>query len=166
MVRVERILMTTIVSIALLATAGCAGSPAGKLLGNYTNPKTRSLLDGKVGRPVAEVTQWLQMEPRSYTDMFNKGQVVHSWILEEPTGRHRFVKTGTEYVGTSMVGMTRGGNGVAAAPIHQAQYRDVGYNQATSYVCIVNINTDEQGAVLHYQLTGDYCDRFLFPKDG
>ncbi|QER38813.1 hypothetical protein F2A31_03505 [Acinetobacter suaedae] len=160
-----------------LMLSGCAGSPVGKLIGNVEDKKTKTLLQNMVGHPLNDLVAQIGRPNSSVQDMLAKDKVyMHTWTIQK-YARDRFVKTGTEYVGSSMVGVTPAGNGVAATPIYQGQYRDKGYNTPTYYTCMITVYTDANGIILEKghelkvgrhrpivyktKAVGGFCDEFL-----
>jgi hypothetical protein len=121
-----------------------------------------------IGHPLNELVAQIGAPQSSVQDMLaTEKTYMHTWTTQK-YARDKFVKTGTEYVGTGMVGMTQGGNGVAAAPIYQDQYRDVGYKTPTYYTCLINVYTNANGIIVKEgglksktNAIGGFCDKFL-----
>ncbi|QHH94285.1 hypothetical protein [Acinetobacter proteolyticus] len=135
---------------------------------SYGDHKTNTLLKNKIGHPLNELVAQIGQPESSIWDISaSEKTYMHTWTIQK-YARDKFVKTGTEYVGTGMVGMTQGGNGVAAAPIYQDQYRDVGYNTPTYYTCMINVYTNANGIIVKEgglknktNAVGGFCDEFL-----
>lgn len=69
----------------------------------------------------------------------------------------RFVQTGTEHAGTSLVGVTPGGNGIAPMPIYQDHYRPTGYYENVLHGCMLFVETDRNDTVEEVSAFGDTC---------
>lgn len=74
----------------------------------------------------------------------------------EGAGR-RFVQTGTEHAGTSLIGVGPGGNGIAPTPIYQHNYRPTGYYENVLHGCMLFIDVDQHGIIETVDAFGDKC---------
>ncbi|OBY73290.1 hypothetical protein [Acinetobacter gyllenbergii] len=155
-------MLSMIVSIFLISflVVGCIG---------YGDHKTNALLKKQIGHPLNGLVAQIGAPHESVEDVLSKEKTyMHTWTIQK-YARDKFVKTGSEYAGTKVTTLYSAGQGVVAAqPIYEDQYRDVGYNSPTYYTCLLRVFTDANGIIiakggvgLKTESMGTFCDEFL-----
>ncbi|WP_266156667.1 hypothetical protein [Dyella silvatica] len=81
----------------------------------------------------------------------------YDWNDFRPSNTSSFVKTGSAYVGSEIIGTTQGGAGIAPVPIYQDQYAATGYYKRDTDGCVLKITTDDKGTILDTVVWGNIC---------
>jgi hypothetical protein len=89
----------------------------------------------------------------------------HTWSRYGSTQHQRFVQTGTESTGSTLVTVLPAGGGQGAIPIYQQNSAPTGYYTQQGEMCIMTIFTDAKKTIVSYDLSGGYCDKLFLAGD-
>ncbi|ALM84176.1 hypothetical protein ASB57_15415 [Bordetella sp. N] len=90
---------------------------------------------------------------------------VHTWSRYGSTQHQRFVQTGTQSTGSTLVTVLPAGGGQGEIPIYQENTAPTGYYTQQGEACHMSFTTDANKNIVSYDLFGGYCDK-LFLNGG
>ena len=141
----------------VICALGCVSLLAGcALVPSKTKQKASVYVGQSIDAAIADLGPPSSRMPRN-GDIDGTSGWEYVWSnMYEGTDRY-FVQTGSEHTGTSMVGVTPGGNGVAPMPIYQDNYRPTGHYENYMHGCMLFIKVDPGGIVEKVETAGDKC---------
>lgn len=161
---IRRIPFACFAALGFVLMSGCVYHPPANKMDRYT----KSI----VGHNLSEVTA--QFGPEDHqggsSTHPNLGtpqnpRYSHQWTRYGSTQHQRFVQTGTESTGRTLVGVLPAGGGQAETPIYQENTAPTGYYTQSGEICIMTLFTNAQNTIVSSDLSGGYCDKLFLSGD-
>ncbi|OWT69191.1 MULTISPECIES: hypothetical protein [unclassified Achromobacter] len=151
-------------ALGFVLLAGCVYTPPADKMERYTN--------SMVGKNLAEVVSRFGPEDHQGGSATNPNigtpqnpRYGHTWSRYGSTQHQRFVQTGTESTGKTLVTVLPAGGGQGERPVYQDNTAPTGYYTQQGETCRMFFETDANKNIVYAELLGDYCDK-LFLSGG